>query len=88
MRISPALRLLAALLVGLLLSACEHIDDKRIPIAQVNIVFWTQADWIVHGVSGAGQHKRFIRAEKVPSNFPYTATTHTGYGGVLLSTNY
>ena len=65
-------------------AACHHLDDDRIPVMPVNIVFATPADWDVYGVHGALSYKSFIREQRVPRNFPYTALTYTGYGGVLL----
>ncbi|MDE6157790.1 MAG: hypothetical protein K2F78_06545, partial [Muribaculaceae bacterium] len=64
--------------------SCHHLDDDRIPVMPVNIVFATPADWDVYGVSGALSYKRFIRELREPRNFPYTALTYTGYGGILL----
>lgn len=72
----------AALAFGSL--SCDSLDDDRVPVAPVNIVFPTVAEWNVYGVSGALTWKRFIREQRVPSNFPYVATTYTGFGGVLL----
>ena len=63
---------------------CEHLDDDRIPMEAVNIVFATPADWDVYGVAGAMSWKRFIRSERIPRDFPYTAMTYTGFGGILL----
>lgn len=64
--------------------SCHHLDDDRIPVMPVNIIFATPADWDVYGVSGALSYKRFIRELREPRNFPYTALTYTGYGGILL----
>ena len=76
--------LTVAVLATAVLTGCHTIDDNRIPVAPVNIVFYSVADWDIYGVAGATSYRRFIRAERVPSNFPYTATTFTGYGGILL----
>ena len=64
--------------------SCHHLDDDRIPPAAVNISFHTMADWNTYGVGGALQWKRFIIDERIPANYPYTALTYTGFGGVLL----
>lgn len=68
------------------LSSCSRVDDHRIPAVDVNIVFTTEGVWARYGVTAAGEHKRFIRTAtmKVPADFPFTANTFTGYGGVLL----
>lgn len=67
-----------------LLPSCHTIDDDRVPVAAVNIVFNTVADWNIYGVAAATDYRRFIRDERIPANFPYTASTFTGYGGILL----
>lgn len=69
---------------SLLLSACHHLDNQRIPPAPVHISFFTVGDWNVQGIGGALDHKRFIKEELLPPNYPYTAISATGFGGVLL----
>lgn len=66
------------------LSGCHHLDNKRLPPCNVSIVFWTQADWNIYGVSGAMTSKRFVRELREPADFPWTALTYTGLGGILL----
>lgn len=66
------------------LCSCHSVDDERIPVAPVNVVFSTVADWDVYGVAGAMQSRRFIRELKEPSSYPWTAQTFTGFGGILL----
>lgn len=70
--------------------SCSRIDDDRIPSVNVNLVFSNEGVWARYGVSGALDHKRFIRSSTnpVPSDFPYTANTYTGYGGILLVCDY
>lgn len=65
-------------------SSCKSLDDDRIPPAPVRITFPTVAEWQIYGTPGATDYKRFIKSEKIPSNYPWTALTETGYGGVLL----
>lgn len=67
--------------------SCHTVDDNRVPVAPVNIVFNTVADWDIYGVAGAMDYRRFIRDRRVPANYPYTAMTYTGFGGVLLLTD-
>lgn len=67
-----------------LLSGCHHIDDDRIPPAAVHIAFNTIGDWHTWGVAGVGQPRSFILELREPSGFPYTALSHTGFGGVIL----
>ena len=74
------------LCLWLMLSSCSRIDDTRIPAMPVNIVFSTEGVWHRYGVGGALEHKRFIKSttNPVPADFPYTLSTYTGFGGVLL----
>ncbi len=67
-----------------LLTACDTVDDSRLPATEVHISFYTIGDWEKYGVTGAMDYKRFIKSERVPSDFPFTALTYTGYGGILL----
>lgn len=66
--------------------SCKRVDDDRIPPVGVNIVFTTEGVWNTYGVSAAHEYRRFIRTAtmKVPADFPYTVSSATGYGGVLL----
>lgn len=80
--------IIALAMVAIMLSGCHHIDNKRLPMAYVNITFYTPGEWVLYGVSGAAQFKYFIIQDKVPAGFPYTAMSATGFGGVLLCTTY
>ena len=68
----------------LVCTGCDRLDNERIPVEQVNIVFQTVADWNIYGANSALTWNTFIRSERKPANFFYTAQTYTGYGGVLL----
>ena len=82
------MKLLRAMLVAatgaIVATGCTHIDDDRIPLVPVRIAFNNVGEWNVYGVAGAGDYRRFIKQERVPEGFPYTAMTYTGFGGVLL----
>lgn len=65
-------------------TGCDSVDDDRIPPMPVYISFSTEPDWEVYGVTGACSSRNFIRDLKEPSNYPWTAMTYTGFGGVLL----
>lgn len=65
-------------------AGCDTVDNKRLPEVPVQIVLSDPGGWITYGVSGAMQSRRFVRALKIPADFPYTTTTFTGYGGILL----
>lgn len=67
-----------------MLTSCKHLDDQRIPPAPVNLTFNTIAEWNRYGVPGALSHKRYIKSERIPADFPYVALSHTGFGGILL----
>lgn len=79
-------RALSAITVCAVLQGCHKIDDERIPPLPVYIAFGTVGVWDTYGVAGATAHKQFILTDKLrePDNFPYTALSQTGFGGVLL----
>lgn len=79
----PHSKLAIALALSLCV-ACDKVDDDRIPPYPVYVQFQTQADWNVYGVSGACDYKYFIKEKRTPSNYPWTALTETGFGGILL----
>lgn len=76
---------LAALLL-ILLSACQSVNDDRLPVAPVNINLGNSALWNTYGVSGFGIYRYFILngSTKEPAGFSYSAMSSTGFGGVLL----
>lgn len=74
--------LLAAIVV--LTTGCDSVDSERIPAYKVQIALNSPGLWDTYGVGGYGVHREFILATRTPSNFPFTETTFTGYGGVLL----
>jgi len=80
--------LAAALIVATLSSACSSVDDERIPSAPVRIEFATIGEWQAYGVAGALDYRRFIKSEKQPEGFAYTAAETTrvwgGFGGSLI----
>lgn len=80
------LHLIAAALLSAaaVFSACNKLDDDRIPPVPVSIVFQSPGMWENYGVPGATDWQRFIAREGEPVGFPYTAMTYTGFGGVLL----
>lgn len=80
----PRLVTALALACSAALAGCEHIDDNRIPPSPVYVQFTTIGDWQIYGVSGAGLFRYFIKPERQPAGYPYTAVTATGFGGVLL----
>lgn len=66
--------------------SCQSVDDDRIPNLAVNVNIADAALWNTYGVAGFGSSRRFIisSSTRVPSGFPYTMQSATGFGGVLL----
>ena len=85
-RLRPILLAALALLMAVP-CGCDKLDDDRIPLMPVYIAFETAADWDVYGVAGALSSKEFIKDKRLPRNYPYTALSQTGFGGVLLLTD-
>ena len=77
-------RLFLALCVALMSSACNTVDDNRIPSMPVNINLASTALWVTYGVSGYGESRTFVKALGQPRDFPFTDKTTTGFGGVLI----
>lgn len=75
---------LAWLPIALTLVACNTIDDNRVPNMAVSINLADPGLWNQYGVHGFGDFKYFIRPLAQPSGFPFSASTYTGYGGILL----
>ncbi len=68
-------------------AGCHTLDDDRIPPSPVNLPFATEAQWNIYGVAGAMDYRSFIREQRIPGDFPYTASCYTGFGGILLVCN-
>lgn len=69
-------------------TACESVNDERIPPYAVNLQLDNQGLWDTYGVHGYGQYRYFIKEEKIPSNYSFTALSMTGFGGILLISGY
>jgi hypothetical protein len=76
--------LLSALLTVLSLCGCNSVLDNRIPATAVNVQFKNTAIWDRYGATGPLDHQRFIKADRLPSGFPYDVSMATGYGGIML----
>lgn len=88
------LRLTAVFAASVLLAAtaasCDHIDNKRLPAAPVNLVFTNVGMWNTYGVEGAMTYRYFIKTRQIrePAGFPYPVSAATGFGGILLVSDY
>ena len=77
-----------AAIVATVAVSCSSIDDERIPPYNVYLSFASEADWITYGVNGAMQHRSFVKSLREPSTYPWTAMSATGFGGLLLCSDY
>lgn len=84
----PFLYLTITFLLTIAAASCHKVDDDRTPYAPVYIPFSTSGDWDTYGVNGAMLHNRFIKSERVPQGYFYTDLAQTGFGGVLLASNF
>ena len=75
---------IAAMVILVAGSGCDHIDNKTVPNFSVHIDLGNYALWGVYGVNGMGDYRIFNRDKHLPANFPFNVSTFTGYGGVLL----
>lgn len=77
---------LAGLITIVAFAGCTENPPVRIPSYAVSLNLTGVGMWNTYGVSGFGSHKSFVftSTERVPSSFPYTTTSATGYGGLLL----
>lgn len=67
-------------------ASCERVDSDRIPVMPVNISLGDAGTWNTYGVSGYGASRKFILSKdtREPSGFPYSQSSATGFGGILL----
>lgn len=76
-------------IVGIMLlvacaAGCSKLDDDRIPVYSAHIDISNQGMWTIYGVNGLGTYRYFSVDRRQPGNFPFNATTYTGFGGILL----
>ena len=84
MKFFKTITAIAAMVILVAGSSCEHIDNKLVPNYGVRIDLGSYALWATYGVNGMGDYRIFNRDKRLPANFPYNVNTFTGYGGVLL----
>lgn len=82
-------KLFICVLALVALCGCDKVDNTSLSGYKVNINLRMQSVWDTYGCPGLGDWRFFSRAQKLPANFPYTANSYTGLGGVILfySTN-
>lgn len=85
MRLSRTVMSLTVLVTsGMIMTGCHSVSDDRIPNMPVSIRLDNTGLWNTYGVSGFGSHRDFILSQRIPTGFPYSETSATGFGGVLL----
>lgn len=72
-------------MMGMICSACDGMETSRVPDVGTRIVFNTEGDWHLYGVSAHGDYKYFIIKEGTPRGYSFKAQECTGYAGVLLT---
>lgn len=79
-------RFITLIAAAFISTGCHEVDDDRIPNYAVNINITDAGLWNSYGVAGFGSHRDFILASgtRLPSGFPYSQQSATGFGGVLL----
>lgn len=80
-----AISLVVAAMIALT-SCSDSVDDDRIPLTPVHIDLGNTGYWDPYGVHGLGSSRSFI-LHISPPDFPWTAATYTGFGGILLVTD-
>ncbi|MCP9610848.1 hypothetical protein [Coprobacter tertius] len=75
------------ILFCLIFSSCDKNDYNRIPTTPVHISI-DAARWNIYGVHAFPDHRNFIKSQQVPTGFQYSVSSSTGFGGVLLLSNY
>lgn len=61
----------------------QYATTPRIPTSPVHLTF-NQAEWDIFGVISPLEYKYFNKSKSLPSNFSYSETTLTGFGGIYL----
>ena len=67
-----------------MLTACEKVNDDRIPPVPAYLALNNAGLWNTYGVAGYGQFRYFNKNKRIPSNYSYKETDYTGFGGILL----
>lgn len=71
---------------AVIMCSCHKLDDDRIPPLPVYLSFNSVGMWDTYGVAGATSYRSFILNgnKRLPADFPFTALSQTGFGGILL----
>ena len=83
-RLRHILYIIGVILSLAMMQSCIDIDDNKIPSYPVNINLSTAGYWQTYGVTAPGMYREFNIDERKPANYPYVASSRTGFGGVLL----
>lgn len=75
---------MAAGVLSAAIISCSKVDDNRIPPTRVNIQFRNVGEWDIYGNPAACSVKIFDKEKGIPAASFFTATTFTGFGGVML----
>ena len=71
-------------IASLAMGGCKSVNNDVTPSVPVNLNLGSPDLWNTYGVEGFGNYRVFIKSLRVPADFPYSANSATGYGGVLL----
>ena len=82
MRIGRYIYIMCIALV--MLVSCTEVSDNAVPAYPVSINLSTAGYWQTYGVHSPGAYRLFVKSDRIPANYPYTANTYTGFGGVML----
>lgn len=79
------LNIVCLLLCGVTVLSCTEVNDRnRIPQREVYIDLSTMGYWSQYGAYTPGSYRVFSVIDRIPTNYPFTAKTRTGFGGVLI----
>ena len=72
-------------IASLAMGGCKSVNNDVTPSVPVNLNLGSPDLWNTYGVEGFGNYRVFIKSLRVPADFPYSANSATGYGGVPMA---
>ena len=75
---------MATAILSVAIVSCSSVDDNRIPPMRVNIQFRNVGEWDTYGNPSACDVRIFDKEKGIPSAAFFSATSYTGFGGVML----